>query len=101
VLYLIDNKALTRDGNVSSVSALTTNFEQNLEAVRVQLEAAVADQARSAAEVELCRKALAAIENENYVRMVTNANIARDGQLLSGVTERLRAQEIDFLNLWP
>lgn len=101
VLYLIDNKALTRDGNVSSVSALTTNFDQNLEAIRAQVAAAAIDQARAAAERQLYEQVLAVIEAENFVRMVTNANIARGDQQLSGVTQRLKDEGIEFLNVWP
>ena len=34
VVHLVDNKALTRSGNVASVSSLTTNFPKNLATIK-------------------------------------------------------------------
>jgi len=42
VVYFFDNKALTRAGNISSVSALTTNLAQNKDAILRELNDALA-----------------------------------------------------------
>jgi hypothetical protein len=99
IVYLIDNKALTRAGNVASVSALTTNFNQNLAAVRRDLQVALAVPGISADEATTLQQAITAIDNNNYVKAVTNANISRDTQVLSGVTTTLSGQGITFINV--
>lgn len=101
VLYLIDNKALTRSGNVASVSALTTNLNQNVAAVDRELVAALADPARSAIERQILNDSLDALRHGRYVKAVTNANVARDTQILSGVTSSLNSQGIQFINVFP
>ncbi len=100
MVYLVDNKALTRTGNVSSVSALTTNFAQNLASVRGELQAALDGTGLNAAQRETLRNALAAIDQGRYVRAVTNANVAEDGVRVSGVTEALAEQGIRFLDVF-
>lgn len=99
VVYLIDNKALTRAGNIGSVSALTTNFNQNLAAVRRDLQAALSVSGISADEAATLQQAVNAIDSRNYVRAVTNANISRDTQILTGVTQNLSDQGITFINV--
>jgi len=99
IVYLIDNKALTRAGNIASVSALTTNFNQNLAAVRRELQTALAIPGLSADEATTLQQAITAIDNGNYVKAVTNANISRDTQILSGVTTNLQGQGISFINV--
>jgi len=100
VLYLIDNKALTRSGNVSSVSALTTNFTQNLNTTRLDLVDMLA-KAASEQERAIAQQALGALDTGNYVRAVTNANVARDTKILSGVTSNLHGQGIRFIDVFP
>lgn len=99
IVYFIDNKALTRAGNIASVSALTTNFNQNLAAVRRELQAALAVPGISADEVATLQQAVNAIGSGNYVRAVTNANVAPDTRILSGVTQNLQGQGITFINV--
>jgi hypothetical protein len=99
IVYLIDNKALTRTGNIASVSALTTNFNQNLAAVRRDLQVALTVPGISADEATTLQQAIAAIDNNNYVRAVTNANISRVTQVPSGVTTTLSSQGITFINV--
>jgi hypothetical protein len=99
VVYLIDNKALTKAGNIGSVSALTTNFNQNLASVRRDLQTALAVPGISADEAATLQQAVTAIDNGNYVRAVTNANISRDTQVLTGVTDNLAGQGIQFINV--
>lgn len=99
VVYFVDNKALTRSGNVSSVTALTTNFSKNLTAVRGELAAALADTNRSAAERALLQKALDSIDARTYVRAVTNANVAPDSKILTGVTAGLAQKGIRFIDV--
>jgi len=100
VVYLIDNKALTRSGNVSSVSALTTNFSQNLVAVRNELGEALMNPSIPANERNLFRQAIDALESGNYVRAVTNANFTPDDRILSGVTEKLQKEGIEFIDVF-
>lgn len=104
-VYLLDNKALSRAGDVNSVSALTANFadreakEGNLSAAKRALEAMADDTRRSADELDLINRAIAALEEGRYVRAVTNANVARDDRILEGVTERLAEQQIQFIDV--
>lgn len=98
--YLVDNKALTRSGNVSSVTALTKNFEKNLQAVKDSLRAMLADGSRSASEKAVLRETLDSLESGNYVKAVTNANLTRDSKVLTGVTENLSKQGIEFINVF-
>ncbi|MFF0518307.1 hypothetical protein ACFYTC_06390 [Actinomadura nitritigenes] len=97
-VFFVDNKALTRAGNVSSVSALTTNFEKNKAAVLRELKAALAG-AGSAEERTVLRQAVGAIEQGRYVRVVTNANVAPEGKTLSGLSSRLASQGIEFIDV--
>jgi hypothetical protein len=97
-VFFVDNKALTRAGNVSSVSALTTNFEKNKAAVLRELKAALAG-AGSAEERTVLRQAVGAIEQGRYVRVVTNANVAPEGKTLSGLSSRLGSQGIEFIDV--
>jgi Holliday junction resolvase-like predicted endonuclease len=98
-VYLLDNKALSRDGNVNSVSALTTNFENNLAATVRDLENMANDVKRSAEERELVERAITALAEGNYVRAVTNANVARDDRILEGVSDRLDQLGIEFIDV--
>ncbi|HLW71305.1 MAG TPA: hypothetical protein VKS22_11860 [Candidatus Binataceae bacterium] len=101
VVYLIDNKALSRGGNVGSVSALTTNFSQNLAATRTELVGMLA-RAGSTEERVLIQQAISAVDSGNYVRAVTNANVVRrDTQILTGITSNLQSQGIRFINVFP
>jgi hypothetical protein len=98
VVHLIDNKALTRSGNVGSVSALTDNFAQNLAAVRAELTRTLAN-AGSPGERQLLQQALNALNSNNFVRAVTNANVTPDNRILRGVTQQLQRQDIQFIDL--
>lgn len=100
VVHLIDNKALSRSGNVSSVSALTTNYAQNLKAVRQELSNALLQPNISSSETALLNQAIQSINSGNVVRAVTNANLAPDDKILSGVTQNLQNQGIQFLNVY-
>ena len=95
-MYLIDNKALAKAGNVSSVSALTTNFAKNLAAVRQELSAALAKPDISQVEQDILQQALDSINNGNVVRVVTNAV----GPNLTGVSKRLKDQGFEFINVY-
>jgi hypothetical protein len=99
VLYLIDNKALTRSGNVASVSALTTNYAKNIATVEQDLLRMLSEPARSAAERNVIQQAVSALNSGNVVRAVTNANIARNTEFLSGVTQNLAQQGIQFIDV--
>jgi Holliday junction resolvase-like predicted endonuclease len=100
VVHLIDNKALTRSGNVSSVSALTTNFAQNLAAVRQGLTTALARPGISQSEQQILQQAIGSIDRGNVVRAVTNANWTPDDKILSGVTQTLQNQGIEFIDVF-
>lgn len=98
VVYFIDNKALTRSGNVSSVSALTTNFNKNKATALAQLKAVAI--AASPQTKQVLESAVTAIENGNYKRVVTNANVIRgDTKIISGVSQALQGVGIEFLDV--
>lgn len=99
-VYLIDNKALSRSGNISSVSALTTNFAQNLAAVQSEIASSVAGAPAGSAQRQMLQSALDAIASGNNVKAVTNANImVPDSSVLTGVTQTLQSQGIQFINV--
>ncbi|WP_324197860.1 SpvB/TcaC N-terminal domain-containing protein [Nocardia abscessus] len=99
VVHFVDNKALSRGGNVSSVSALITNFERNKTVALQEFKDALAN-AGSAEERSVLQSAITAIERGNYRKVVTNANITRDDKILSGVTEKLRDDGIEFIDVF-
>ncbi|EPA06865.1 hypothetical protein [Candidatus Nitrosarchaeum limnium] len=99
VVNFIDNKALTRSGNVSSVSSLTTNFQKNKDKVISELKSVLAN-AKSDLEKNVIQQALTAIDRGNFKKAVTNANITNDTKILSGVTEKLKNQGLDFINVF-
>jgi Holliday junction resolvase-like predicted endonuclease len=100
VVNFIDNKALSSSRNVASVSSLTTNFTQNMAEVVAEFTRHAANPAFSQGEQKLFQEALDAIANGNYVRVVTNANIATTS-VAKGVTERLASQGIGFIDVMP
>ena len=97
VLFLIDNKALGKDVNIGSVSALTTNLEQNVAALRDDFAAYAADTTRTPAEAQLFQQAVADIDSGNYVRAVTNANVSE--QVAKGITRKLEEEGVQFINV--
>ena len=98
-LYLVDNKALTRAGDVYSVSALTTNIARNLDDVRKTMAERAADVTRSQDERQRFQAALDAIDARRVILAVTNANVASDQQLLSDVSDRLKAAGLRFIDV--
>jgi len=99
-VYFIDNKALTRSGNVSSVSALTTNFPQNKQAVLDDLASQLAKPDLTEMERVTLSGAKGAIESGAYVKAVTNANLAPDDKITAGVTNKLAQQGIQFIDVY-
>ena len=102
IVYLIDNKAFTSAGNISSVSSLTTNLTKNITTAERDLAAMAADVARPAAERGMMREALTALQEGHYVKAVTNAAMPnKDAAIKTGVTQTLADQGINFFNLFP
>ncbi|GAA1135886.1 hypothetical protein GCM10009583_01990 [Ornithinicoccus hortensis] len=97
-VYFVDNKALSRSGNVSSVSALTTNFPANRATALEELQGALAH-AHGSSERAVLARAIAAIQENRVKRAVTNANLTSDSRILSGVTDRLAQQGIEFIDV--
>jgi hypothetical protein len=100
IAYLIDNKAFTSAGNISSVSSLTTNLTKNIAAAERDLAAMAADVARPAAERGMMREALTALQEGRYVKAVTNAALTKDTAIKTGVTQTLADQGIRFVNVF-
>jgi Holliday junction resolvase-like predicted endonuclease len=98
-VHFIDNKALSRSGNVSSVSALTTNFAKNKDAVLKELKDALA-RAASKEEKDVLQSAVTAIEKGNYKRVVTNANLTKNDAILSGVSQALKDKGFEFIDVF-
>lgn len=99
VVHFIDNKALTRSGNVSSVSALTTNFAKNRAAVVQEFTQYLNDLARPAAERAMFQRAVDNINNGKFVRAVTNANLAPDTAILSDISDKLKKLGLVFMDV--
>jgi Holliday junction resolvase-like predicted endonuclease len=98
-VYLVDNKAYRREGNLYSASALTTNFNQNLKSTIVELQAIVHDVGRSEEERDTAQRALDLIDGRNYQRLVTNASLSNiDNPGLSGVSDQM-SHEVEFQDL--
>ena len=101
-MYLVDNKAYRREGNLYSASALTTNFERNFKSTKVELQAMAQDAARGQEERDIAQRALDLIDSGNYQRLVTNANLASiDNPGLSGVSRKMEEQGVEFRDLMP
>jgi len=108
VVYFVDNKALTRSGNVSSVTALTTNFAKNKEAVLNEVRALLKTNI-SQDEKQILEQTIKSIESGNYKRVVTNANLVPDTKLvgnkliepfLTGISSKLQSQGIEFKDVF-
>lgn len=99
LVHFIDNKALSRSGNVSSVSALTSNFTKNKDAVLKELKDALA-RAPSKGEKDVLHSAVTAIEKGNYKKVVTNANLTKDDAILSGVSQTLKDEGLEFIDVF-
>jgi hypothetical protein len=104
-VYLLDNKALSRSGDVRDVSALTRNLadtdnrEGNLARAKRELEKMAGDTKRPAEERALIGRALDALQQDRDVLAVTNANVARDDRRLEGVSQELQKQGIEFIDV--
>lgn len=99
IVYFVDNKALTRSGKVSSVSALTTNFQQNLRTARRDIFRRLSSHGTIPEQRRVLKQALEAIDNGHYRRVVTNANLTPDAKILSDVTQALKDQRIGFIDV--
>ena len=100
LVYLIDNKAFTSQGNISSVSSLTTNLAKNIARAERDLAAMAADVTRPAAERQMIRQALTALQQDQYVRVVTNAALTKNADIKTGVTQALARQGIQFIDFF-
>lgn len=98
IVRFVDNKALSRGGNVSSVTALTKNFNQNVAKVLVEFEQHLARTDISQAERQLIQEARDAIRAGKFERIVTNANL-NSSISTTGVTETLRKEGIKFVDI--
>lgn len=103
VVYLLDNKAYNTERNVSSVSALTTNFEHNLGSVKSDLGKVLTQPDLNHEQGQVIQSALDALDRGDYIKAVTNANIfSKTGAVPQDVTDRLeREHDIQFINLMP
>jgi hypothetical protein len=99
-VWLVDNKAFSRGGNIRRVSSLTRNLNRNIATVNAQLAAMASDANRTAAERQVARQALAQLRAGNYIRAVTNANVARQSNVPKGVDSRLQKQGIRFVDVF-
>jgi len=99
VVHFIDNKALTRTGNVSSVSALTTNFAKNKDTVLAELKDQLA-KGGTKEQMDVLQNAVTAIEKGNFKKVVTNANLTKDDAILSGVSQGLRDEGFEFIDVF-
>ena len=103
VVYLLDNKSYNTERNVSAVPALTTNFERNLDDVKLNLNNVLNEKGLNPEQDHVINTALDALDRGDYVKAVTNANIfSRSGEVPQDVTDRLEQEHaIQFINLMP
>lgn len=101
VVYFIDNKAYSTGRDVSSVSALDTNLEQNVEAVRDEFVAYSLDPARPQAERDMFAAAVRAIDAGEYQKAVTTFALASSQGQSKGITPGLRSKGFIFIDLFP
>jgi hypothetical protein len=101
VVYLLDNKSYNTERNISSVSALTTNFD--LDRVKLNLNKVLNQKDLNPEQDQVIHAALDALDRGDYVKAVTNANIfSRSGEVPQDVTDRLEQEHgIQFINLMP
>lgn len=98
-VYFIDNKAYMRDGYIYSAPALTRNFQTNLNRFVAQLNAMMQNKAYNTTSRQLFSLVLKAIAEKRYSKIVTNAAFTPAGKQLKGVSESLKKQGVDFLNV--
>jgi hypothetical protein len=105
-VFLIDNKAITTGRNISSASALTTNFDKNLARLVNDLKERQAAETNPATQsgnpnlrepYEVYTEALQLIEVGQYQKAVTGHALAAEGQQTTGVTANLAAQGVQFI----
>jgi RHS repeat-associated protein len=102
LVYLVDNKALTTGKNIGEreLTALVKNFNQNLAALKTELQTQLTSNALGSDERAVLQKTLDLLNQGKYSKVVTNANfIATEDALAQGVTEGLKQRGIEFLNL--
>ncbi len=100
-LYLLDNKAYGSSRNISSVPALLRNFYGNYDNTLAQLREYADDPARPTSERQLYQDAADKLANGDYVRAVTNANPTAKYDWPTDITDRLKQQGIQFINVMP
>lgn len=98
-LQAVDNKALTRAGNVSSVSSLTRNFDTNLTSARQEIATAL-EGATHPEQRRVLTEAIEAIDAGRVRKVVTNANWTPDDKILTGVTDNLARQGVEFIDVF-
>ena len=59
-----------------------------------------ADVTRPAAERQMIRQALTALQQDQYVRVVTNAALTKNADIKTGVTQALARQGIQFIDFF-
>jgi len=100
VVWLVDNKALTTGTNVKDVTALIENFNVNKANTIADMQQALGNQAMGKEERVLMDKAVHLLQNNEYKKVVTNMNfMASDRQVAQGVTERLKKNGVEFVDL--
>lgn len=101
-VYFIDNKAARTGKNISNVSALTTNFTANKASILRELRTMRARAIISMEELDLINKAIVAVKNNNYERIITNAAAIRNlTEVSRGITPRLMLDGIGFIDFFP
>lgn len=102
VVWLIDNKAFTTGRNISSVSALTTNYEANVADALTELKehaAATAGDPQLKFIHDAYSEAVEHLENGECQKATTSFALAPDGKHTTGVTGRIGGQDIVHLPL--
>jgi hypothetical protein len=98
-VYFIDNKAFARNGIIYSVSALTTNFTRNKAEFERMLMDGLKKPSLQVSGKRLFALALAALRQNKFLSVVTNAVFSKDGIRATGISPKLKAQRIVFANL--
>jgi hypothetical protein len=99
MVYFIDNKALLKTGNVSSVSALTTNFEKNKKAFVDIWRPKSQNFSLPHHERMTYFSLVGQTTTGHFFKVVTNASMAPNDLITRDVTNKLSKQGIRFMNV--
>lgn len=101
-VWLVDNKAFTTGRDISSASALTTNFDANLDKLVDELKTHAADTANDPQLRQIhdaYTQAVELVESGQYQKATTGYALALEGEHTTAVSAKLESQGIEHIPL--